>query len=260
MPKNIKDQLEILIKLQDIETAADEIARQLDRTPQKLAALDDRLMGFKQRIEDEADTLDRLKKEYREYERQAKMTLVSIENSRKKLNSVQNNREYQSSLKEIEDLEEKNSRFEDTMIQHLDKIDELEHHIEEVRAACERESEEIEKEKERVEFETRRENEKHDTLSTQREEVIRQVAPEILKTYTSVKRLSGAVAIVPAIASVCHGCNMNIPPQMYNELQRFDGIKFCPHCQRIIYWGDRKVPEKENSTPAEGLGSSVTSR
>jgi predicted nucleic acid-binding Zn-ribbon protein len=29
---------------------------------------------------------------------------------------------------------------------------------------------------------------------------------------------------------------MNIPPQMYNELHRFDSLKNCPHCQRIIYW------------------------
>jgi uncharacterized protein len=29
---------------------------------------------------------------------------------------------------------------------------------------------------------------------------------------------------------------MNIPPQMYNELQRSDILMFCPHCQRIVYW------------------------
>jgi len=83
------------------------------------------------------------------------------------------------------------------------------------------------------------------------------VSPKIMKIYTSVKRLSGAVAIVPAIASVCQGCNMNIPPQMYNELQRFDGIKFCPHCQRIIYWGGEKSSEKTDSVHVEGLGDSV---
>ncbi|MEE9535799.1 MAG: C4-type zinc ribbon domain-containing protein, partial [Desulfobacterales bacterium] len=35
--------------------------------------------------------------------------------------------------------------------------------------------------------------------------------------------------------AVCQGCNVNIPPQLYNELQRFDTLMFCPHCQRIIY-------------------------
>jgi len=29
---------------------------------------------------------------------------------------------------------------------------------------------------------------------------------------------------------------MNIPPQMYNELQRYDSLKLCPFCNRILYW------------------------
>jgi predicted nucleic acid-binding Zn-ribbon protein len=41
---------------------------------------------------------------------------------------------------------------------------------------------------------------------------------------------------VPAVNSICNGCNVNIPPQMYNELQRCKSVKLCPNCQRIIYW------------------------
>jgi len=160
MQKNVKDQLEILIKLQEIESMADEIARLLDQTPEKIAALDDRLNDFDQQLENEVETLNQLKKEYRDYESDAKITLTSIENSRKKLNSAKNNKEYQSSLKEIEDLEQKNSRFEDIMIQHLDKIEELEHHIKDVRVACDKESGKIEKEKEVVEVETQRDKKK----------------------------------------------------------------------------------------------------
>jgi len=34
----------------------------------------------------------------------------------------------------------------------------------------------------------------------------------------------------------CQGCNMNIPPQLYNQLQRGDTIELCGTCNRIIYW------------------------
>ncbi len=44
-------------------------------------------------------------------------------------------------------------------------------------------------------------------------------------------------AIVQGVTdAVCQGCHMNIPPQMYNELQREDSLKMCPSCERIIYW------------------------
>jgi uncharacterized protein len=41
---------------------------------------------------------------------------------------------------------------------------------------------------------------------------------------------------VPVSDAVCNGCNVNLPPQLYNELQRSDTLRYCPNCQRIIYW------------------------
>ncbi|RLB78229.1 MAG: hypothetical protein DRH24_14815, partial [Deltaproteobacteria bacterium] len=40
---------------------------------------------------------------------------------------------------------------------------------------------------------------------------------------------------VPVKDALCHGCNVNLPPQLYNELFLGDSLKFCPNCQRIIY-------------------------
>ncbi|UCD32982.1 MAG: hypothetical protein JSV38_03655, partial [Desulfobacterales bacterium] len=59
----------------------------------------------------------------------------------------------------------------------------------------------------------------------------------LLKTYDLIKeRNKGRLAVVPVKDAVCHGCNVNLPPQLYNELYRGDTLKFCPNCQRIIYW------------------------
>jgi hypothetical protein len=52
------------------------------------------------------------------------------------------------------------------------------------------------------------------------------------------------VGIIAVIDAVCQGCHMNIPPQMYNELQRGDNLTKCPMCQRLIYWKNTpKRPE-----------------
>jgi len=258
MKKNVKTQLEVLVKLQKIETSADGITRLMSQTPERLAALTVRLGDLDQTLDREVLTLNQLKKEYREYESETQITLTSIEKSRNKLNSAKNNKEYQSSLKEIDDFEAKNSRLEDIMIQHLDKIDAAGHKIDALRADCTNESDKIEEEKETIEREAQKDKIKLSSLSSQREEVIKQVAPEFLNKYNNVKQLFGAIVIVPAIDSVCQGCNMNIPPQMYNELQRFDGLKFCPHCQRIIYWGGGKTQGEQVGAPVQGLADSVS--
>ena len=47
---------------------------------------------------------------------------------------------------------------------------------------------------------------------------------------------SDGVAIAEVKDGVCQGCYMNIPPQMYNELQRGNSLINCPSWERLIYW------------------------
>jgi uncharacterized protein len=73
-----------------------------------------------------------------------------------------------------------------------------------------------------------------------------QIAADVLKKYESIRNRSGGLAVVAAWKEVCGGCHMNIPPQMYIELQQDRGMKYCPQCNRIIYWEDqdkKKDPE-----------------
>ena len=60
---------------------------------------------------------------------------------------------------------------------------------------------------------------------------------ELFKAFVNVKKMCpDGKALAPARNSICMGCHMNIPPQTYNELQRFDSLKLCPFCNRILYW------------------------
>jgi hypothetical protein len=66
-----------------------------------------------------------------------------------------------------------------------------------------------------------------------------QISSELLKKYETIKNRSNGLAVVAAWKEVCAGCHMNIPPQMYIELQKDADIQYCPHCNRIIYWEDQ---------------------
>jgi len=46
----------------------------------------------------------------------------------------------------------------------------------------------------------------------------------------------------------CQGCNMGIPPQLYNIVLRGENIETCPYCHRIMYYEVAlKGLEPENS-------------
>jgi hypothetical protein len=74
-------------------------------------------------------------------------------------------------------------------------------------------------------------------LESDRNAVMDALDSTILDIFYRVKaKQSDAVAIAEVKDAVCQGCNLNIPPQMYIELQHRNSLKNCPSCERIIYW------------------------
>jgi len=91
-------------------------------------------------------------------------------------------------------------------------------------------------EKESIARETEQNKKRLTELGEKWEEISAEIDSELIRKYTIVKEKVKSRAVVAVKNAVCQGCNLNIPPQLYNDLQRFDDLKFCPHCQRIIYW------------------------
>jgi predicted nucleic acid-binding Zn-ribbon protein len=230
-----KEQIDILVRLQKIELESNYINSQLGELPHRLEKIDEELRAFQGAIAEEENRLTELKKKYRTYESDAEMNLSRIKKSKEKLGSVKTNKEYQSSLKEIEDLEVINSKIEDDMIECLETMDGIESEIDSKKKDYSLLSDRVKAEKDLLQQESDQAKESLARLDADRSSLTKTIDPELLRKYNMVKDLVGNVAITAVKNAVCQGCNVNIPPQLYNELQRFDTLMFCPHCQRIIY-------------------------
>ena len=165
------------------------------------------------------------------------MNLDRVKKTQAKLRSVKTNKEYQSFLKEIEDVNAKNSKVEDEMIECLERLDETENIMATKKDEYLQLSDRVKSEKETINQGAGQGKKKLAELETDRKVVSGMVDPELLKKYFMIKEQNqGGLAIVPVKDAVCHGCNVNLPPQLYNELHRCDTLRFCPNCHRIIYW------------------------
>jgi len=236
---NMKEQIYMLVKLQGIETEAGNIKSILNDAHRKLETLDAGLMEFERTIEEQESIIEALKKKYREYESDARINLDREKKTQAKLGSVKTNREYQSLLKEIEEEKAKNSKIEDKMIECLDRMDEIEKIIAKKKDEYVQVSHSVMNEKEKIKQESEQGRIKLSKLDKDREEVSRMIDPKLLKKYLIIKKQNpGSLAVVPVKNALCHGCNVNLPPQLYNELFLGNSLKFCPNCQRIIYLKD----------------------
>ncbi len=231
----MKEKLTVLINLQKIETEKDAIQKALVVIPEKSDALDAEIAEFEKKLTDETAVLDEVKKKYRSHELEVRENLSKIAKSKERLNAIKTNKEYQAMLKEIEDIETKNAEIEDVMMGYLEQIETKEKYVAAVRKEGLQIRDRITKEKEKLRKEQLEGGKKLSKFESEIESLSKKADPGMLYKYRKVKdRVFGAV-IVPVSNAVCGGCNMNIPMQLYNELYRFDSLRFCPFCYRMIY-------------------------
>ena len=240
MPSVTHEQITALVKLQRIEIEIRGIKAKLSTVDHRIEMLDTKLLDFKQTLEDQESLIHELNQKYRTYESDVQMHLDRIRKSEAKLSAVKTNKEYQSSLKEIDDLKDMSSKKEDDMIEFLDRIEEAENVLKAKMAEFLKLEVQIKTEKEIIQKEAQEGRERLGNLGADRETVSGGIDANMLATFNRIKaNQTNKIGIVAVKDAVCQGCHMNIPPQMYNELQRGDSLKRCPICERIIYWKDQ---------------------
>ncbi len=233
---NIAEQIKILIEVQEVEMSILTANRQVRVHHDEATALDRQLAERKDNVNNARQALDESKKAYRVLESESRDNSQLIEKSNEKLRSVKTNKEYQSMLKEIEEMQKRNSALEDRMIEELDRIELAEKELAEIEAHLATFVKSCEEKKVELAEKAASDQEVVDRLCEKRQKIGATADPKVLATLEEVKKKTRGQAVVAVSGAVCSGCNMNIPAQLYNELQRFDELRFCPHCHRIVYW------------------------
>jgi len=235
MNKVTREQIELLIELQQKETAAAKVQHALNQLPAKMAEVESGLKVIEEAINSKKEKLDELKKAYRSYDAEIQVNQGRIKKREEQLRSVTTNKEYQAILKEISEIKKASSRIEDETLACLDQIDAAESEVKENEDARLAEEKEVNEQKSVFEADAETERRSLDELLAERDGISEKIDPELLKHYEMIKSQCRGIAIVQVKNAICLGCNMNIPPQMYNELHRENEMHTCPHCHRMLY-------------------------
>jgi hypothetical protein len=233
---DLRSQISVLVEIQELEAEARKLQRQLDAIPVRVGALEQRKSAFEELLARSAAELDALRKEYRGMERESQENRQKMARSRERLMAVKTNKEYAAGLKEIEDLEALNSELEDRMIERLEAIDNAEKHVAERQRSAKALTVEVQGELTQLSADTELVKQELARLTAQCQQRWKDVTPEMLaiSRATRARQPTGNI-VAPVTDALCRGCQRNIPHQLYNELQRWDTVRHCPHCQRIIY-------------------------
>ena len=231
----MKKQILLLRELQDTELKIRRLKGDQDRYPHEIERLQDKLSSEKETAAQAKERLEFLEREHRRKEGDLDELGEKIKKSKGRLFEVKTNKEYQALLHEIGRMEESTGKNEDEILAMLDEIDELKGSV------AQREGDLVDLEKEVrtevAEIEKRLVHivEEITTTEKRHEEIRASLEPELVKAYETLKQRRGtALSVVKN--GVCQGCYVNIPPQMFNEVQRNETLIRCPNCSRFLFW------------------------
>jgi uncharacterized protein len=240
--KLLKEKLLLLIKLQECDSQLVKLSEKKKILPGTIEKLEKEFSSFKEGIEKNKIKYDEFKSRHAENEKKIKKINEGIVKTKERMLEVKNNKEYQAMLKEIEIAESSRGEVETEIISILEELDKLSVLVKEDEEILKQNRNKYEQEKKIIEDDLNTVDADVVNWEQKRIDLQKNVPHELLVTYEKVKKRNKGVGVTSVWKAVCSGCHMNIPPQLYNELQRSDDLLSCPNCNRIMYYQDMEKP------------------
>jgi hypothetical protein len=238
----LKEKLLLLIKLQDCDSQLVKLSAKKKILPGNIEKLDKEFCSFKEGIEKNKAKYDELKARHTENESKIKKVNEGIVKTKERMLEVKNNKEYQAMLKEIETAESSRGEIETQIISLLEELDKLSVLVKKDDEILKQGRDKYEQEKKAIEDDLNAVDADVADWEKKRLDLQKNVPEDLLVTYEKVKKRNKGVGVTSVWKAVCNGCHMNIPAQLYNELQRSDDLLSCPNCNRIMYYQDMEKP------------------
>jgi predicted nucleic acid-binding Zn-ribbon protein len=232
----LEKQFELLEELQGIDIQIEQLRRNITDKPLEIEKAETEFNAFVEASQEETAKLDMLKKERRSCECDLKEGEAKIAKSNENLMNIKSNKEYKAALKEIASFEKANKEIEDRILLCMENIEMARIRLTEKEREISERKEALEKEKKQIVQEIRHDEQQLASMMERRNQSVAKIDQELIKQYDQLQKRGRILVVARAKNAVCLGCNMSIPPQLYNEIQVFDSIKLCPYCQRILYY------------------------
>jgi len=230
---------EDLARLQEVDLKIDKIKNFIDHYDDFGKKLDAEKAEIKGQADEEKATLDELKKQKAKLELDLKEGEEHIKKCNGRLYQVKTNKEYEGTLKEIEEQKRKNSDIETELLLIFDRIDEETKKLAEARAKLEVEEKQVEQKKKELAQKLERAKALLPVAEKERVEAVAALKPDVLETYLWLQERIGARVVARAAGEICQSCFLKMNSQMYNEVLVGQKLLSCPGCNRFLIYREK---------------------
>jgi len=234
--------LEYLVKLQEIDLRVREQEQAKEQYPKAVADLEGRIEGAKAASVSAGDKLTRLTSEVKSAEEQAAKLRDSLSRSQERLSSIQTNREYDAVHKEIEAQKALLTSAENRKTALEADIEKGKAALEEAEKAYESAKAELQPQIDDLQSKIGAIDSTIEKIMAERAEISRNVSHPTMRTYDSIrkKKKSGRAVSMVGKENTCGVCYMVLQPQLCSEIRRGTRIILCESCGSMLIWDESK--------------------
>jgi len=230
----LKNRLDLLEQLQEIDLQVDVMKTAQNNLQSDMngiaRTLDDAREGFAG-LQARAAQLE---KDKVELETSHAAELIHIQRSETNMKEIKTNKEYQAVGREIAAARKQVAELEDQVLQKITQLDEMNNQISASLATLAELEQNTEQRRSEKQGEIDKVQHDIDVDSLRRDVITKELPANVIKRYENLRAQRRGQAMAVARDGYCLGCNMHLPPQLYNSLFKYEELITCPHCQRIL--------------------------
>ena len=240
--------LERLIALQRLDTAAEAARKKLADEPERDKAFDARLDGARQRVTAAKERLADNQNARRTIEKEVAVHQGRLSKFREQAMAVKTNQEYHAIQHEIAHAQAEIKKHEDAMLERMLEADDLSAAVKKAESELAAEQKAIDADRKAMKAEHGDLEKALEKMGEERRAIVGALDKQVLLTFEQVAKKRNGVAVAEAKDGICTICHVRLRPQVFNTVRRNESITQCDSCNRILYFVP--APAAASAAPA----------
>jgi hypothetical protein len=227
--------MELLKELQEIDQELSKVrqsGKELETERSALNADVERVQGM---VDSLAADGEALRSQRRELTQALVLEQENVKKAEGRLPTIKTQKEYVAVLKEIDTAKKMNKDIEDQIRAKDGEIEVLKKEQEEKEGELASLREKVDSRDGEIAAVLAEYAQTESEKGSQRDALLKDLPVQLRKRYQLLFDRRGGMAVVEARNGACLGCNMHLPPQLFNSLFQTQEIQSCPHCNRLLF-------------------------
>lgn len=229
----MKDIIQKLHKLNDLDIELQMIRKDLDRIPKELATKEEEPKLLREQIDRRKAEIVKLKMEADAMELEIKAGMEALKRYASQLNVLRTSKEFEAVKRQMEAQRGWNSENEDKALALLSQAEAKQKETDGLAAKLAEVDAALAIERERVQKDVGELTKKRDEILAVRTELAKDVPAKELGIYDRIVVNRGQ-ATAKVNKGFCSACHMKLPPQVHNLALLAKELVTCPSCDRIL--------------------------